>query len=126
MRPLHAVVLALAAWQALPAAAYPLDGYADTGIRRLEASRLADEGKDRGPHFAVVCWLGFRREKHLSAASRRPAAPRASRVASRPRHLLLLRLRPNLTSQPTGLLFRPVETPECDVFGGDTNAWWDP
>jgi hypothetical protein len=45
MRPLHAVVLALAAWQALPAAAYPLDGYADTGIRRLEASRLADEGK---------------------------------------------------------------------------------
>jgi hypothetical protein len=45
MKPLHAVVLALAAWQALPAAAYPLDGYDYTGIRRLEASRLADEGK---------------------------------------------------------------------------------
>ncbi|MFM1892458.1 MAG: hypothetical protein RLZ44_1535 [Pseudomonadota bacterium] len=29
--------------------AYPLDGYADTGIRRLEASRLANEGAIRGP-----------------------------------------------------------------------------
>jgi hypothetical protein len=45
MKALHAVLIALVAWQALPAAAYPLDGYADTGIRRLEASRLADEGK---------------------------------------------------------------------------------
>jgi hypothetical protein len=42
---LAAALLALAALQAPPAAAYPLDGYADTGIRRLEASRLADEGK---------------------------------------------------------------------------------
>lgn len=40
-----AALLALAALQAPPVAAYPLDGYADTGIRRLEASRLADEGK---------------------------------------------------------------------------------
>jgi hypothetical protein len=40
-----AALLALAALQSPPAAAYPLDGYADTGIRRLEASRLADEGK---------------------------------------------------------------------------------
>ncbi len=36
--------LALAAVASLPVVAYPLDGYADTGIRRLEASRLADEG----------------------------------------------------------------------------------
>ena len=40
-----AALLALAAMQVAPAAAYPLDGYADTGIRRLEGSRLADEGK---------------------------------------------------------------------------------
>jgi hypothetical protein len=40
-----AALLALAALHAPPAAAYPLDGYPDTGIRRLEASRLADEGK---------------------------------------------------------------------------------
>jgi hypothetical protein len=40
-----AALLALAALHAPPAAAYPLDGYADTGIRRLEASRLADVGK---------------------------------------------------------------------------------
>ena len=40
-----AALLALAALQALPVSAYPLDGYGDTGIRRLEASRLADEGK---------------------------------------------------------------------------------
>lgn len=29
--------------------AYPLDGYGDTGIRRLEASRLAHEGQIKGP-----------------------------------------------------------------------------
>jgi hypothetical protein len=29
--------------------AYPLDGYEDTGIRRLEASRLAHEGQIKGP-----------------------------------------------------------------------------
>jgi hypothetical protein len=29
--------------------AYPLDGYAETGIRRLEASRLAHEGEIKGP-----------------------------------------------------------------------------
>jgi hypothetical protein len=40
-----AALLVLAALQAPPAAAYPLDGYPETGIRRLEASRLADEGK---------------------------------------------------------------------------------
>ena len=28
-------------------AAYPLDGYDETGIRRLDASRLADEGVGR-------------------------------------------------------------------------------
>lgn len=31
-----------------PAGAYPLDGYADTGIERLEAYRLAQTGKIRG------------------------------------------------------------------------------
>lgn len=31
------------------AQAYPLDGYDETGIRRLEASRLAHEGEIRGP-----------------------------------------------------------------------------
>ena len=40
-----AALLALGALQVAPVAAYPLDGYPDTGIRRLEASRLADEGK---------------------------------------------------------------------------------
>lgn len=39
------LALALTALHLPQAAAYPLDGYADTGIRRLEASRLADEGK---------------------------------------------------------------------------------
>ena len=29
--------------------AYPLDGYGDTGIRRLEASRLGHEGVIKGP-----------------------------------------------------------------------------
>lgn len=38
------LALALAALVSWPAAAYPLDGYAETGIRRLEASRLADAG----------------------------------------------------------------------------------
>lgn len=38
-------LLAAATLQAPPLAAYPLDGYADTGIRRLEGSRLADEGR---------------------------------------------------------------------------------
>ena len=33
----------------LIAAAYPLDGYEDTGIRRLEASRLSHEGVIKGP-----------------------------------------------------------------------------
>ena len=28
--------------------AYPLDGYADTGIRRLEAARLIEEGELKG------------------------------------------------------------------------------
>ena len=40
-----AALLALGALQLAPVAAYPLDGYPDTGIRRLEASRLADEGR---------------------------------------------------------------------------------
>ena len=43
--------IALAATVAVTPAlrAYPLDGYAETGIRRLEASRLANEGKIEGP-----------------------------------------------------------------------------
>lgn len=46
MKPmLIAGLLALGALQAMPVAAYPLDGYADTGIRRLEGSRLADAGQ---------------------------------------------------------------------------------
>jgi len=46
MKPLIiAGLLALSVLQGAPVAAYPLDGYADTGIRRLEASRLADAGK---------------------------------------------------------------------------------
>ena len=44
---LHRVVLTLAiAW---PASAYPLDGVAKTGIRRLEGYGLIHEGKIRGP-----------------------------------------------------------------------------
>jgi len=43
--------LALALGSITPALtqAYPLDGYAETGIRRLEASRLAHEGVIEGP-----------------------------------------------------------------------------
>ena len=44
-RPLLAA--AAAALLASPAGAYPLDGYAETGIRRLEGSRLAQEGAVR-------------------------------------------------------------------------------
>ncbi|MGE5258716.1 MAG: hypothetical protein ACM3KE_18735, partial [Hyphomicrobiales bacterium] len=40
--------LALVLWSA-GAQAYPLDGYPTTGILRLEAYRLAQEGKVRGP-----------------------------------------------------------------------------
>jgi hypothetical protein len=44
-----ALFLALAwAGLPLPIAAYPLDGYAETGIRRLEAARLADMGVIHG------------------------------------------------------------------------------
>ena len=39
-----AAALAAAALAAGTAAAYPLDGYGETGIRRLEGSRLANEG----------------------------------------------------------------------------------
>jgi len=44
------VGIALALGSILPALtqAYPLDGYAETGIRRLEASRLAHEGAIKG------------------------------------------------------------------------------
>ena len=41
---LGAVALAAAALSADPAFAYPLDGYQETGIRRLEGIRLANEG----------------------------------------------------------------------------------
>ena len=43
-RHLGAVALAAAALSAGPALAYPLDGYPETGIRRLEGLRLANEG----------------------------------------------------------------------------------
>jgi hypothetical protein len=46
-----ALALALAlAWGGAPAGSYPLDGYADTGIIRLEAYRLAAQGTAR-PDF---------------------------------------------------------------------------
>ena len=41
---LGAVALAAAALSSDPALAYPLDGYPETGIRRLEGMRLANEG----------------------------------------------------------------------------------
>ena len=43
-RHLGAVALAAAALSSGPALAYPLDGYPETGIRRLEGLRLANEG----------------------------------------------------------------------------------
>lgn len=49
-RPCTRMLLAAAAWLTLlasPVGAYPLDGYAETGIRRLEGSRLAQEGAVR-------------------------------------------------------------------------------
>jgi len=42
---LHTVCAALLLAQMPAAWAYPLDGYGDTGIRRLEANRLAQQGK---------------------------------------------------------------------------------
>jgi hypothetical protein len=47
---LHSGLLICALALSLPALtrAYPLDGYADTGIRRLEAARLAQEGVLKG------------------------------------------------------------------------------
>ena len=42
-----AAAAALLAALAAPAGAYPLDGYAETGIRRLEGSRMANEGAVR-------------------------------------------------------------------------------
>jgi hypothetical protein len=47
MKRLHtclAAGVALAAWAAGEAGAYSLDGYAETGIRRVEGARLANEG----------------------------------------------------------------------------------
>jgi hypothetical protein len=41
---LRALAFAASALAASGAAAYPLDGYQETGIRRLEGNRLADEG----------------------------------------------------------------------------------
>jgi hypothetical protein len=41
---LRALAFAASALAASGAAAYPLDGYPETGIRRLEGNRLADEG----------------------------------------------------------------------------------
>ena len=47
----YSTLLTLGLGLSLPALThgYPLDGYEDTGIRRLEASRLAHEGKIQGP-----------------------------------------------------------------------------
>ncbi len=44
---LPALLLVLTAWPA-PGQAYPLDGYEETGIRRVEGSRLAHEGLVEG------------------------------------------------------------------------------
>ena len=43
------LVLSLAATLPGPGQAYPLDGYAETGIRRVEASRLEHDGAIKGP-----------------------------------------------------------------------------
>ena len=54
------LVFALAAvLGAGPASAYPLDGYPATGILRLEAYRLAQEGKVRGPQEPKGALLGL-------------------------------------------------------------------
>ena len=47
MRPPRTLLLAALACAAGTALGYPLDGFNDTGIRRLEASRLANEGAIR-------------------------------------------------------------------------------
>jgi len=66
-----ASVLALASWYA---SAYPLDGYAETGIRRVEGSRRANEGLVRDnkqppgallPTPAVNLWLTGQPELEL-------------------------------------------------------------
>jgi hypothetical protein len=50
MKPcIWSTLLVLAATLSMPAAhAYPIDGYADTGIRRVEGARLANEGLVKG------------------------------------------------------------------------------
>ena len=46
---INSVLIVLACLvSATPAMAYPLDGYEDTGIRRVEGARLANEGLAKG------------------------------------------------------------------------------
>ena len=46
---IHLILFTLMASMAMPAVhAYPIDGYADTGIRRVEGARLANEGLIKG------------------------------------------------------------------------------
>ncbi len=50
-----AVVFILTLFLPLLAVAYPLDGYQDTGIRRVEGARLANEGVIPGTQTAGRC-----------------------------------------------------------------------
>ena len=59
-RRLLALVFAALAWAPGSALAYPLDGYPETGIHRLEGSRLADEGVVRDVKQPPGALLGTR------------------------------------------------------------------
>lgn len=57
---LHAIAFVVCALGAAGAAAYPLDGYEETGIRRLEGNRLADAGVVRDVKQPAGARLGLK------------------------------------------------------------------
>ena len=57
---MRAFAFASAALLAAAVRAYPLDGYEQTGIRRLEGNRLADEGVVRTDKNGIIDMDGNR------------------------------------------------------------------
>ena len=69
--------------------AYPLDGFGETGIRRLEASRLAHEGAIKGPRQPAGALLGTDRvDLRLLAYKGMELPPVDPELSSRVKELL--------------------------------------
>ena len=69
--------------------AYPLDGFGETGIRRLEASRLAHEGAIKGPRQPAGALLGTDRvDLRLLAYKEMELPPVDPELSSRVKELL--------------------------------------